>query len=205
MSFLLNTNYFVTAPVVTGVTWNPLDKHSSIVLSGGDKIATKTGTTLQTSVRGTVSRSSGKYYLEFVPVRGTAAASVGIGTASATLSNYVGNDANAVGMGVSNGIVRVNVTSIGTGPTHVDGDIVHLAVDLTAELIWFRVNNGNWNANGSADPATGVGGFSFATTVDGGAYFPMATVSVAGNSNTLRASASEFTGTVPSGFSAWDT
>ena len=41
----------------------------------------------------------------------------------------------------------------------IPGTVLCIAVSLP-NLVWFRVGNGSWNGNASADPATGVGGVS---------------------------------------------
>lgn len=45
------------------------------------------------------------------------------------------------------------------GAAIVAGDRVDIAIDTGLPAIWFRLNNGNWNNSGAADPATGTGGW----------------------------------------------
>jgi len=96
---------------------------------------------------------------------------VGIGGLNATFVNALS--------GINSVTVRVwaNNQFQGTGPTEIwrDGvpiavigtltktDRLGMAVDMDAGLVWFRKNDEAWNVDGSADPATGVGGIPFAT------------------------------------------
>jgi hypothetical protein len=58
----------------------------------------------------------------------------------------------------------VNDGTLFTTSTNASGDVICIAYDDTAKLIWARLNNNIWNNSGSADPATGVGGFVVSIT-----------------------------------------
>jgi hypothetical protein len=94
--------------------------------------------------------------------------------------------------GVNSGVAIGSITS---------GMVIGIAVDLTANLIWFRTAS-NWNAGGTANPATGVGGISISAVA--GTLFP----TFGGGSTNTQVStanfgASAFAQSVPSGFSIW--
>lgn len=78
-------------------TWNPSDKDASITLSGSNLIATGTASSAWKGVRGTTSNvTSGKWYFE-AKVRlntGSGQWMIGIGNASATLTNYFSVNTN---------------------------------------------------------------------------------------------------------------
>lgn len=79
------------------------------------------------------------------------------------------------------------------------GDVVQIAIDIGNSLFWGRVNGGNWNNSGTADPATGTGGIS----LTGGLYgpvFPYYGFSVAGGQCTMNCGDSTFVDKAPSGF-----
>ena len=87
------------------------------------------------------------------------------------------------------------------------GDVIGIALDVGAQLAWFRVApSGNWNGSGTANPATGTGGLSLAsiTNVDDCplvGFFPGI-----GESATANFGDSAFSGAVPSGFTTgWPT
>src|SRR4029077_13475902 len=62
----------------------------------------------------------------------------------------------------------------------VSGDVIGVAVDFTNHLAWFRRNSGNWNNDGTANPATGVGGI----TIAAGSYAPTVGFGAGGSART---------------------
>jgi hypothetical protein len=101
------------------------------------------------------------------------------------------------------GTININAGFAGNIGQRVSGDVIGIAVDFAAALIWFRVApSGNWNGSGTANPATGVGGFSISAIAGGALYPNFSTTSTAGEIITGNFGATGFTGTVPSGFSA---
>lgn len=185
-------------------SWNPADAGTAITLSNSNTTAT-TNTTLETGVRSIVSNSSGKLYAEFTST--SAMASFwGVGIASSTwnfTSSTIGSGTSSVSWSTG-GTVFFNNASIGTaqGAT-ASGSVISMAVDLGADLIWFRVNGGNWNNNGSANPATGVGGFSIAGFSGGAGFTAFGDLGTTGEGVT-RAGNAPFVEAVPAGFSPWD-
>lgn len=122
----------------SGVTfdWNINDGLASRVYVHGDDGQTITGLYTATnngSMRGVVSHGagSGKFYFEFLV--GTVSSwspAIGVGTAAASISTFVGNDANGWGM-------LMDARSFTGGAqtaqnAYAAGDIVGVAVDFTA-------------------------------------------------------------------------
>lgn len=184
-------------------TWNPADKSLSINLTAGNLIATATAGGVQ-GVRGIAGLSSGKFYFEAAMATWVNASS-GIGIALSTTS--IGSISSGTGIaGVNaNGSIFVNGVSTGTSlGARSSGDIVGVAVDLTAKLIWLRVSpGGNWNNSGTANPATGAGGVNISPIATGTImpYFSPFAINDSANANF---GASAFNGTVPAGFtSGW--
>lgn len=166
------------------------------------------------SARSTHSNSSGKFYCEFVYVtplffQGTQA--IGLCNASFALTgtndvggNGLGRDLNSIGFYDAGG-VEINNTTVHTIQTFTQSDVLQMAVDLTNKLIWFNVNNGNWNNSGAANPATGVGGFSL-STLNAGPYFAGISQWAYTSSNAMTVNFGAFGGyayTPPSGFGNW--
>ena len=181
--------------------FNPADKTANIILSAGNQIATCNNSS-NGGVRGTASHSTGKWMLEFNNVT--------IGTVD-TL-DYVGIGIAADTLGLASGAqIQVILIQAGTsftgngssansfpdGLTITAGATVDLCVDLSSALYWFRVNGGNWNNSGTANPATGVGGHTITTV---GTFLPYVRITTNGNTVTLNTSPSS----PPSGFTAWD-
>lgn len=108
----------------------------------------------------------------------------------------------------SNGLVRVNNQTLATISNYVAGDVVCIAFDPGSKLIWFRVNNGSWNNDGTANPATGVGGIDTNSTSNlttGPVYWPNSsypgvTFSTAGGCMTASFDDAEWAYSAPSGF-----
>jgi hypothetical protein len=97
--------------------------------------------------------------------------------------------------------------SIGARTT---GDVIGVAVDFGNSLCWFRLApSGLWNGTAGHDPTNPVPG---GIAVLAGTTVPFITfgsglagaAGVAGNVITANFGASAFTGTVPSGYTAWD-
>ena len=97
--------------------------------------------------------------------------------------------------------------AVGTGAVFLgggafsDGDVLGIAVDLDALKLWFSHNN-VWITGNPAAGTTPIG------NILSGCYFMGAESSTIGGSPigrcTVRGRASEMTGTIPSGFTAWE-
>ena len=188
---------------------------SNVTLSNGNLTVTNnlSGSSVDQGARvaAAFGKTSGKWYFEikFVTNAGSQNCGPGIGT---TASTYTGMGNNAtVGSKVNltdagrlwtNGGAASGIT-IGSGGT---GNTVGIAVDLDNRLIWFRysdVNPNNWNAGGTASPATGVGGVA----IPAGTMVPFCTFGGsifdgAGNVCTANFGVTAFVSAVPSGFTA---
>jgi collagen type VII alpha len=91
---------------------------------------------------------------------------IGLGDAGMNENSFLGDDTQSWGVTASGKIYYDN-NIVGTGlPTFGAGDIVEFAIDPTNFYFWMRVNNGLWNNDPTADPATGSGsiGWSLAQT-----------------------------------------
>jgi hypothetical protein len=184
-------------------TWNPADKSAQIVLSNGNLTITNGGSLNLVGGRAIASHSSGKFYFEHTVLATNSNDQLGFGNATESLGS-VGQSTNSVGWKfLSGGAVQINGSTIGTAAGGVAvSDVLSAAVDFTGKLIWFRVNAGNWNNSGTANPATGTGGFSL-STLAAGPYFPQADVDGASSSYTSNFGGSTYAQTVPAGFGNW--
>jgi len=193
-----------TSPSYT--TWNPADQGPQTVLSGGNLTATTSG--VMASVRSIGSQSSGKFYFETTWTGATfnlatnAGPSVANSSATPGSSGFAG-DTGSVGPVLNNGAIWNNNANSGINIGAVSaGNVICCAVDLDAKLIWFRLNNGNWNGSGTANPATGTGGVSISWLSS--AAFVRASTQSASTTCTANFGASTFAFSVPSGFtSGW--
>jgi hypothetical protein len=186
-------------------SFDPSNKGTDVTLSSGNLSATNTSASnVYETARSTTSHSSGKFYIEFtINVRAANnAVLLGFANASSGLNNYISNDNN--GVGSYNSIIALNNGSIGGTAGFVQGDIVDMAVDIGASLVWYRTNSGSWNSGAGADPATGIGGANF-VAMAAGPYFAAVSMNGSGNNNQVTANfgGTAYSFTPPSGFGNW--
>ena len=166
-----------------------------------DKATSATGT--NTYAIGNAAKTAGKWYCEF-QLGGVSDNNLGVGVAeqsSPTTEWMVAQVANS----------GFNTLTGGSAPgswwsaaNFTASQGVHLAVDFGAGLYWIRVpaQTSNWNNSGTANPATGTGGFTLGT-VPGGMVPVFYSPSTASQVAVLITDAAFFNGSIPSGFSAW--
>jgi hypothetical protein len=179
-------------------TWNPLD-FLTTTLSNGN--LTATGTAINSGIRAIVGYNTGKYYWEVIVGTWTLTAT-GPGIILGTTANFQPSVAGNASL-AKTGNIALNGSNTGsTLGARAAGDIIGIAVDFAAQLIWFRVApSGNWNGSGTANPATAVGGISF-STIGGNVLFPVMFLAGASEAGTANFGASAFSGAVPSGFAS---
>lgn len=181
----------------TTTTWNPSDKNAAIALSGGNLIGTGSSGGGFVSGRAIASMTgSDKRHFEVV-MTAQGFGIVGVGNSSATLNDYVGNDANGVGY-VFNGQVQVAGPGVVGISSYTAGDIISVEIDRGAKLIWFAKNTGDWNNDPTANPATGTGGIDI--TAVAGNLFPMVSFFSNGDVRTGNFGGSAYTKSASSGF-----
>lgn len=186
----------------TGVTWNPADKTAAMTLSNGNLTAfSSDGSAVGT--RSTTSHSSGKYYWEVTVNHDGGGFDVNIGVANGSAS-LVSANANNILCFNGNGQVWVagSLTfNYGTAISNV-GSPLQLALDAGNMLFWVRGDIGTqWNSNGTANPATGVGG----QPVPAGAVFACCGMGVVAANGTLTANfgGTSYVNSPPAGFGNW--
>ena len=180
-------------------TWNPSDKSANITLSGGDLTATSTAGG-PNNVRSTVGKSTGKYYSEHTVTHSSGAEySLGVATAADPLNEYGGSYTTGIAF-YMDGTVYYNSALVTTIQSTSSGQRVDMAVDLDADLIWWRTAGGNWNNSGTANPATGTGGIALSVA---GTVFVMASMLYNAEVNAAAFASGSWAGTAPSGYGAW--
>lgn len=205
----------------SSTTLNPLDCSSSISLAAGNLRATRNTVTPPrwVSVRSTTSKTTGKVYVEATVIISVAnihtdGDGVGFANTSFAIDNgvsdcYLGNDPGENSVGITtDGILRQGgpAAIISGTAWGVAGDICGVAVDIGARLMWFRKSPaGIWNANPSANPATGVGGYALAGGLASGPLFvgACAVNGVTPDTVQINFGSTAFSGAIPAGFSAW--
>ena len=189
------------------VTLNPDDKHESITLLNGDLTILNAGGIH--GVRGTLPRSSGKWYFEATAdfdYVGNQWFELGISRLAQSLSAAVSTDAEgwACNWGFYNGGIQHSGLGVilQTGETVLSGigDVMMIAVDLDAGKIWHG-RNGAWVSSGN--PATGANA-QFSNVDTGSDIYPHGTVrGGSGNMATYNFGVAGFAYAPPAGFAAW--
>lgn len=150
-----------------GTTAQYLDPLITVSASGLVAVAGAAISGNGAQVIGPPGASSGKRYYAASIGSVTPAAGIGFGLATdqfTVATTYLGGNASSICL-FGNASVTFNNTLLASYFTLVANDVCELAVDITNKLAWFRKNGGNWNNNGSANPATGVGGLDISAMV----------------------------------------
>jgi len=199
--------------------WDPATV-AAVTLSGGNLIATNTGTTSTNQgahVVFTDGQTSGKFYFEVTLTTFTGGAGVGIGIGN-TSSTYAllsgsysgGNMCLVVGHTGSGVITNTSGNSGRSLGVITSGGVIGVAVDVTNRKIWFRTGAaGPWEgAAVNGDPTNSVSGGGQGTP--SGTIIPFVTfgsglagqAGVAGNVFTANFGGAAFNGAVPTGYIA---
>ena len=137
-------------------TWNPADASGALIYSDGNRSIAGNGST-RFWARSTLP-SRGRAF--FSVVAGNVG-SQGIGIAAAgDLGSFMGQNGLSVALWPAGFVVQNAVQTELAALAFASGDVIDVAHDRGADLIWFRVDGGPWNGDAAADPATGIGGIA---------------------------------------------
>ena len=128
-----------SATVANYAVLNPLWKSSILTLAGANLNVTSSGVT--GSALSTIAMESGKYYCEATINTGSDATIVGIANSLLNPTTTSISATGGVGYYGNNGEKYVNGTSSAYGATYTTGDIIGIALDITAGTITFYKNN----------------------------------------------------------------
>lgn len=169
----------------------------SVSITGGG--LTVTSTAISAASEGTRS-AVGPLYFEMTV--SALAGVVGIGI----VNEFQTFGASVLGTGVNNvvyrssGIVVFNGATLATIGAYTAGDTIRVAWHPGLRQIWFAVNGGSWNNDGTANPATFIGGIAVATYVAGA--YPACEFSVTGSSVVAVFADASFAYTPPAGYNS---
>lgn len=154
------------SPIATvPTTWDPANKAAGLTLTGSDLIATASIAGTLEGARTIIGVAPGekKFWSTQVTVVPTSAAFQAIGIASdqwPVAGDFIGTSDKSGGEFYETGSFLVNSGGGGTSTTPWTlNSVVDWAVDRTIDRLWRRVDGGVWNAGGTADPVTGLGGW----------------------------------------------
>jgi hypothetical protein len=201
-------------PAIPPATYATLDgTPTNATLSNGNLTATHSNSTTNSGARTASVKTTGKYYFEVTINLNAALSGIEIlksSAAYATGGTFVSETVVLVGSGGGNPFGQILVDSGSTGfalGAITGATTLGVAVNFTNTLVWFRIApSGNWNGNGTADPATNTNGAALAGAVVGGSAAGPTCLFYGDNTETctFNFGASAFSGTVPSGFtSGW--
>ena len=155
---IATTDFVKDSPTNSFATLSPVDKGTSVVDSSGNLVFAYTAANTE---RANFGMSSGKWYWE-VTKNGTNML-VGIAKNNATLSGYLGSDANGWGY-QQDGNKYNNGTPTAYGATYANADVIGVAFDADAGTLTFYKNNSSQGTaftgltSGPYFPAEGDGG-----------------------------------------------
>ena len=181
--------------------WNFGDRSGGL-LSNTDKTFTGNGVNYIRSTQSYANEVAGKYYAEYKIDTLTSTPSVGFKPLAATLASVTGS----VDLFLTTGAVRISGSNsaVTVGAALATGDVACLAWNAGTEKIWFRKNNGLWNNDASADPATDTNGLDISATFGAGNAALWMRTGAAGDAVTVRTELAAFTQSpLPSGFTSW--
>lgn len=196
----------VVFDVVTYATLNGTT--ANVVLSNGGLTVTANSVVVAGACSGAF-KSTGKYYFEVTctTISSNTTVCLGLITSDGTLNEVVTSATNCFAIYKGSGNLWGNgVNSTKTLGALSSGNIICVAVDLTARLGWMRKGaGGNWNGDVAANPATGVNGVTIEAAATAPSFAPVLCPSgTVNDAMTANLGASAFTGAVPSGFtSGW--
>jgi hypothetical protein len=169
------TTTTTTTVPITG--WDPSYKSSLITLSNFnlDADISVPGTA---SVLGLTVIKGGNKRMYSVLINSSDTVLLGIGMTSSDVNDQIGGvDNNSIGVDNTGGVwyggsiissLPLNPPVTGAPFSYTPGDVVDVAYDYNAGLMWIRVGGGDWNNDPTglisgtpSDPATGDGGLSF--------------------------------------------
>jgi hypothetical protein len=130
-----------SATAANYATLNPLWINSNLTLAGANLNVTSSGN--GGTAISTIAMESGKYYCEVTINTGSDATNIGIVNSSfnPSLSSPTLSGVNAVGYYGSSGVKFVNGTESSYGASYTTGDIIGIALDITAGTVTFYKNN----------------------------------------------------------------
>ena len=182
-----------------GMSWNPMDKQKNIVLSNDNLTATVLKDSLNDTVRATSGKDYGSWYWEISLEASSGGSYNGVCVADETLWLEISPGCSEPGVNYER---DGSTCGQGSNPfltfaSYGQGDVVGVALDANAALVYFHVN-GVWQ-NG-ADPAQGTGALPLGLP-GGTAWFPCINLSQ-GDVYTANFGQLPFVHSPPMGFNA---
>lgn len=176
------------SPGATGQTGTP-------TFSNGNKTVSGNGYRVFSA---TANPTTAKPYFEFTATS-TFSVDDNLGLSDSGVTKWVALFTGQMEDSVSGniGVAQQNATA---------GDVCGLAFDLVNKLVWYKnftTGTHNWNNSGTANPSTGTGGIAYTAALVSPVAITYFTDDGSTAGVTLNTGTSAFTGTLPTGFTAW--
>ena len=196
------------------VAFDSVNIGQHITLSGDGLTATYGANGTFDLARTTTSHGSGKFYAEMInhtPGGGSQTNGIGLFPTATTLHANASSSVSYKGIAVipQNGFVDRDGTHLNSGTQlngggpFADGSVVCFAIDLDNKLFWTRyTSTGQWNASGTANPATGAGGYDI-SSLTGPFFLGVLFSANEADSIALKLASGSWAGAAPSGFTPW--
>lgn len=195
-----------STPGPPAVTWNPADASGFLTLYNSNLSVYKSsgGDAGYAGLRATQARSAtdaGGFYFEVLVVGSNTSPfmSIGVANASQVLDNYTGSGTNGWGYYQQTGTKLHAGAGTAYGAAYGTGDVI--GVLLKNGAVYFR-KNGTWQNSADPDAETGA-----AFTGLTGSLYPTAALYRTNSPRhdlTGRFKAADFSGSLPTGVSAWE-
>jgi hypothetical protein len=187
----------------TGSVWSAADAAATgLMLSNGGLTFTSPAVVGFNSIRGTISHTTGKYYVEFLATSTSGNNSCGVANSTFNpVSVALGTSNYSAGIGFPNRMSAGFTLNYAQTSWCTPGDVCALAIDFDAGSIWIAFK-GAWQDGN--DPATGllpIISFDQATV---GALFPALSPYNLSEVWTLQSTPASQKYLPPPGFQAWD-
>lgn len=193
---LLTSYGGISAP--PAFTWNPLDMGTAIMISNGNRTATKTGANAYSSLRSTLPMPDGGY-VEVLAQQGNTSPfmMVGLANAAASMSNHIGASTNGWAYYQQTGEKYTNNVATAYGASFAAGDVIGIA--YKNGKLYFAKNN-TWQGGGDPVAETGeaFSGLTGTLYVGGSLFRGTSDVSIL----TIRAAAAQQSYSPPTGYTA---
>jgi hypothetical protein len=196
---------------VTTTTLDPVNKGASQTLSNGNLTLTGSGGNGIARSIASHASGSGKYYFEVTMGTCTNAGVGFVNNAEVLTAGWIGDSPNTAANLTAGGWSGDTSGTI-TGPALVSAHVYGLAIDLSSatKAVWIldiTGGTGQWNANATANPATGVNGNVLTVAglifVSNQPIYAGGSCNSAANTMTFNFGATAYAGTPPSGFGNW--
>ena len=173
-------------------------------LSNGNLTATHTTTNANSGARVLPVQTAGKFYFEIQLIAGHGSFDgFGLMSSGITYNNFILSSTNSVAVARGGGITINGGAALANIGAFAANDVLGIAVDLTAHLVWCRRNAGLWNNNGAANPATATGGFTAPSAgMAPGVCFVGAGTAI-NDAYTANFGGTTYANAAPSGFGNW--